>query len=158
MTASEHERNGWLFHRCYHFRKSETCLNIAAHRVQNYKILLNRSQFWGGLVFQGLLVSNDNINNVEKDLCEDYTISPDGITYVFVLKDDVYWHDGEKLTVDDVLFSIETCILAQEVNGYLKKGIQGIGGVKMFEKGQSDSILGIDVDGNSLTIKLAAVL
>ena len=118
-------------------------------------VLLNRSQFWGGLVFQGLLVSNDNINNVEKDLCEDYTISPDGITYVFVLKDDVYWHDGEKLTVDDVLFSIETCILAQEVNGYLKKGIQGIGGVKMFEKGQSDSILGIDVDGNSLTIKLS---
>ena len=58
-------------------------------------VLLNRSQFWGGLVFQGLLVSNDNINNVEKDLCEDYTISPDGITYVFVLKDDVYWHDGE---------------------------------------------------------------
>ena len=118
-------------------------------------VLLNRSQFWGGLVFQGLLVSNDNINNVEKDLCEDYTISPDGITYVFVLKDDVYWHDGEKLTVDDVLFSIETCILAQEVNGYLKKGIQGIGGVKMFEKGQTDSILGIDVDGNSLTIKLS---
>lgn len=118
-------------------------------------VLLNRSQFWGGLVFQGLLVSNDNINNVEKDLCEDYTISPDGITYVFVLKDDVYWHDGEKLTVDDVLFSIETCILAQEVNGYLKKGIQGIGGVKMFEKGQSGSILGIDVDGNSLTIKLS---
>ena len=118
-------------------------------------VLLNRSQFWGGLVFQGLLVSNDNINNVEKDLCEDYTISPDGITYVFVLKDDVYWHDGEKLTVDDVLFSIETCILAQEVNGYLKKGIQGIGGVKMFEKGQTDSIMGIDVDGNSLTIKLS---
>ena len=45
--------------------------------------------------------------------------------------------------------------MAQEVNGYLKKGIQGIGGVKMFEKGQTDSILGIDVDGNSLTIKLS---
>lgn len=118
-------------------------------------VLLNRSQFWGGLVFQGLLVSSDNINNVEKDLCEEYTISPDGITYVFILKDDIYWHDGEKVTVDDVLFSIETCIRAKEVNGYLKKGIQGIGSVKMFEKGQTDSILGIDVDGNSITIKLS---
>lgn len=59
-------------------------------------VLLNRSQFWGGLVFQGLLISKDNINNVEKDLCEEYTISPDGKTYVFILKDDVYWHDGEK--------------------------------------------------------------
>lgn len=118
-------------------------------------VLLNQSQFWGGLVFQGLLVSCDNINNVEKDLCEEYTISPDGITYVFILKDDIYWHDGEKVTVDDVLFSIETCIRAQEVNGYLKKGIQGIGSVKMFEKGQTDSILGIDVDRNSITIKLS---
>ncbi len=118
-------------------------------------VLLNRSQFWGGLVFQGLLIAKDNINNVEKDLCEEYTISTDGITYVFTLKDDVYWHDGEKLTVEDVLFSIETCILAQEVNGYLKKGIQGIGSVKMFEKGQTDSILGIDVDGNRITIKLS---
>lgn len=118
-------------------------------------VLLNRSQFWGGLVFQGLLVSNENINNVEKDLCEEYTISPDGKTYVFVLKDDIYWHDGEKLTVEDVVFSIETCLLAQEVNGYLKKGIESIGGSKLFENGNKDAILGINVEGNSITIQIS---
>ena len=59
-------------------------------------VLLNRNQFWGGLVFRGLLMANENINNVEKDLCEEYTISPDGKTYVFVLRDDIYWHDGKK--------------------------------------------------------------
>ena len=67
-------------------------------------VLLNRSRFWGSLVFQGLLIANENINNVEKDLCEEYTISSDGKTYVFILKDDVLWHDGERLTVDDVVF------------------------------------------------------
>lgn len=118
-------------------------------------VLLNRSQFWGGLVFQGLLVASENINNVELDLCEEYTISPDGKTYVFILKDDVYWHDGEKVTVDDVVFSIETCLLAQEVNGYLKKGIEGISGAKMFEDGDAKSVVGINVEGNSITIKIA---
>lgn len=118
-------------------------------------VLLNRSQFWGGLVFQGLLISKDNINNVEKDLCEEYTISPDGKTYVFILKDDVYWHDGEKLTVEDVVFSIETCLLAQEVNGYLKKGIEGINGAKMFEEGEVKSISGVVVEGNSITIQIS---
>ena len=118
-------------------------------------VLLNRSQFWGGLVFQGLLISKDNINNVEKDLCEEYTISPDGKTYVFILKDDVYWHDGEKLTVEDVVFSIETCLLAQEVNGYLKKGIEGISGAKMFEEGEVKSISGVVVEGNSITIQIS---
>ena len=118
-------------------------------------VLLNRSQFWGGLVFQGLLVASENINNVEMDLCEEYTISPDGKTYVFILKDDVYWHDGKKVTVDDVIFSIETCLLTQEVNGYLKKGIEEIGGAKLFENGETESVLGINVEGNSITIKIS---
>ena len=117
-------------------------------------VLLNRSQFWGGLVFQGLLVAKENINNVEKDLCEEYTISPDGKTYVFILKDDAYWHDGEKITVDDVRFSIELCLRAQEVNGYLKKGIQEILGAAEFESGQTQSISGVSVDGKSITIKI----
>ena len=45
---------------------------------------------------------------------------------MFALRDDVYWHDGEKLTTEDVVFSIETCLKALEVNGYVKKGLQGI--------------------------------
>lgn len=117
-------------------------------------VLLNRSQFWGGLVFQGLFVAKENINNVEKDLCEEYTISPDGKTYVFILKDDVYWHDGEKLTVDDVLFSLETCLLAQEVNGYLKKGILEIVGADLFESGEMNTIIGVSTEENSITIKI----
>ena len=118
-------------------------------------VLLNRSKFWGSLVFQGLLIANENINNVEKDLCEEYTISPDGKTYVFILKNDVYWHDGERLTVDDVVFSIETCLNAPEVNGYIKKGMQGILGADLYEAGEMNSIIGISTDENSITIKVA---
>ena len=129
-------------------------VDASTEEIPFASVLLNRSQFWGGLVFQGLLVANENINNVEKDLCEEYAISPDGKTYVFIVKDDVYWHDGEKLTVDDVLFSIELCLLSQEVNGYLKKGVQKIVGAEMFENGEANSIAGVSTEGNSITIKI----
>ena len=116
-------------------------------------VLLNRSKFWGSLIFQGLLVADDNINNVKTDLCEEYTILPDGKTYVFTLADGLYWHDGEKLTTEDVVFSIETCLRSQEVNGYMKKGIEEILGSDLFESGEMDSVVGIMVDGNNITIK-----
>ncbi len=117
-------------------------------------VLLNRSKFWGSLVFQGLLIADEDINHVEKDLCEEYTISADGKKYVFVLKDDVYWHDGEKLTVEDVVFSIETCILASQVNGYMKKGMQEIVGADLYESGEKNYIEGITIDDNSITIMI----
>ena len=117
-------------------------------------VLLNRNRFWGSLVFQGLLIADENINNVEKDLCEEYTVSPDGKTYVFVLKDGVYWHDGEKVTPEDVVFSIETCLKALEVNGYIKKGIQSIVGAGQFESGERNSVMGVIADEKSVTIKV----
>ena len=117
-------------------------------------VLLNRNRFWGSLVFQGLLIADENINNVEKDLCEEYTVSPDGKTYVFVLKDGVYWHDGEKVTPEDVVFSIETCLKALEVNGYIKKGIQSIVGAGQFESGERNSVTGVIADEKSVTIKV----
>ncbi len=40
-------------------------------------------------------------------LATDWALSDDGLTWTFTLRDDVRWHDGEPLTVDDVIFSIE---------------------------------------------------
>lgn len=115
---------------------------------------LNRSQFWGGLVFQGLLVADGNVANVKTDLCEEYIISPDGKTYVFILKDNVYWHDGEKLTVNDVVWSLESCMKSSFVNGYIQKGLQNIEGVNEFREGKEERIRGITVEGRDITIHL----
>ncbi len=58
------------------------------------------------LVFSGLLkVSPDG--KMVGDLVSEYTISPDGKTYTFTIRDDVSFHDGEPVTTDDVLFTIE---------------------------------------------------
>lgn len=117
-------------------------------------VWLNRSQFWGGLVFQGLLIADDNVSNVKPDLCEEYIISPDGKNYVFMLKDNVFWHDGEKLTVEDVVWSLECCMKSSYVNGYIQQGLQNIEGMDEFRKGKTERIRGISVEGNDITIQL----
>ena len=120
-------------------------------------VLLNRSQFWGSLVFQGLLIPSDNIHNVQPDLCEEYSVSPDGKTYVFILKEDLYWHDGERLTTEDVVWSIETCVKNQEVNGFIKKGLQSIVGAQKYEEGIIERIIGMEATESDITIKLEYV-
>jgi len=40
-------------------------------------------------------------------LATDWSLSEDGLTWTFTLRDDVRWQDGEPLTADDVVFSIE---------------------------------------------------
>lgn len=59
------------------------------------------------LVFSGL-VKYDSDGNIVPDLAESYEIKDNGKTYEFVLKDDVFWHDGKEFTADDVAFTIQT--------------------------------------------------
>jgi len=42
------------------------------------------------------------------DLTKDLKITEDGKVYEITLKDNVFWHDGEKLTANDVIFTIKT--------------------------------------------------
>jgi len=58
------------------------------------------------LVYSGLL-KTDSSGNLTPDLAEKYTISEDGLTYTFTIKDNVYFHDGAKVTTDDIAFTIE---------------------------------------------------
>ncbi|HEY0221077.1 MAG TPA: ABC transporter substrate-binding protein [Candidatus Paceibacterota bacterium] len=58
------------------------------------------------LVYSGLL-KMDFAGNFIPDVAEKYEISEDGLEYTVTLKDDVYFHDGVKLTADDVIFTVE---------------------------------------------------
>ncbi len=57
------------------------------------------------LIYSGLMKSTPS-NSITVDLAKSYEISNDGLTYSFVLKDDLYFHDGVKLTTDDIEFTI----------------------------------------------------
>ncbi len=57
------------------------------------------------LVYSGLMRKTPDGTFIP-DLAESYTISPDGMTYTFVMKKNVKFHDGTPVTADDVLFTI----------------------------------------------------
>lgn len=57
------------------------------------------------IVYSSLL-EYDGQGNIKNDLAESYEISEDKTLYTFRLKNNVLWHDGEPLTAEDVLFTI----------------------------------------------------
>ena len=59
------------------------------------------------LIFSGLMKYNSQ-GELIPDLAEKYAIGENGKIYDFFLKRDVKWHDNKPLTVDDVIFTIQT--------------------------------------------------
>ncbi len=57
------------------------------------------------LIFEGL-TRVDARGELFPLLAENWTVSADGRTYVFVLRSDVFWADGAPLTADDVIFTL----------------------------------------------------
>jgi peptide/nickel transport system substrate-binding protein len=57
------------------------------------------------LIYSGLL-REDNEGGFRPDLAESLVVSEDGLTYTFRLKENLTFHDGHPLTVDDVLFTV----------------------------------------------------
>ncbi len=70
------------------------------------------------LVFSGLF-KTDSTGSTVPDLAESYSISEDQKTYTIVLRKDLKWDDGEALTIDDILFTIDT-ITDPELNSPLR--------------------------------------
>ena len=76
------------------------------------------------LIFSGLMRVDDK-QRIVPDLAVNYSLSEDKKTYTFQLRQDVVWHDGEKFTAHDVLFTFET-IQNSAVGSPLAVGFQGI--------------------------------
>lgn len=59
------------------------------------------------LIYSGLLRAQSSGGYIP-DLAERYEIAEDGLSYTFWLKEGLTWHDGEKITADDVVFTVKT--------------------------------------------------
>jgi len=57
------------------------------------------------LIYSGLMRKNSD-GTVTPDLAEKYEMSKNGLIYTFTLKNKIYFHDGQPVTVDDVIFTI----------------------------------------------------
>lgn len=72
------------------------------------------------LIYSGLMRKNPD-GTLTPDLAASYTVSKDGLTYTFILKNKIYFHDGKPVTADDVIFTINeakdpTIQSPQEIN------------------------------------------
>ncbi|MEJ7846450.1 MAG: ABC transporter substrate-binding protein, partial [Acidimicrobiales bacterium] len=63
-----------------------------------------------GLLFSGLVEIDENAEPVP-ELATEWEVLDDGATYVFTLRDDVVFHDGEPLTAEDVKWTYEAALL-----------------------------------------------
>ncbi len=59
------------------------------------------------LVFQGLVKLDPN-GNPEPDLAVSWAADPTGASWTFTLRPGVLWQDGEPVTADDVVFTVNT--------------------------------------------------
>lgn len=59
-------------------------------------------------IFEGLVKASSD-GEVNPAVASDYTVSEDGLTYTFTLRDGVTFHNGEAVTVEDVVYSLERC-------------------------------------------------
>jgi len=75
------------------------------------------------LVYSGLMKADLN-GDLIPDIAESYTVSNDGLEYIFKIKNNITFHDGVKLTVDDIVFTIEK---AQDPLLKSPRGINWIG-------------------------------
>jgi ABC-type transport system substrate-binding protein len=106
-------------------------------------------------LFNGLMDYEAGTYNLEPDLAESFTISPDGKVYTFKLRKDVKFHNGRKLTAEDIKYSIE-----RAVNPKTQSPGQGffwsIKGFDEMTSGKAAELSGITVvDPYTLKIELS---
>lgn len=108
-----------------------------AQTTDNYMVPMN--------IFDRLFESEvqpDGSTDIVNSLCADYTVSEDGLTYSFTLREGVVFSNGNALTADDVLYSFARLLTAGGVNDDIPLEI--LGGAEL-QNGESDELAGFNV-------------
>ncbi len=85
----------------------------------------------GGMIaaklYNGLVRLDDNLQ-VVPDVARQWRVSDDGLTYTFALREDVVFHNGQRLTVDDVVYSFRRIMSPQthSPNAWMFKNVADV--------------------------------
>src|SRR5215510_8587138 len=61
-------------------------------------------------IFDGLMDYKPGTTELEPDLAKEFTVSDDGLTYTFKLRDGLKFHNGRPVTSADVKYSLERAV------------------------------------------------
>ncbi len=95
------------------------------------------------VLYNGLLEFDEDLN-LSPALAKDYEISDDNLKITFSLKDDLKWHDGEKVTASDVKFTYES-LANPGYEGSNASFVESIVGARDYMDGKAEKIEGIKV-------------
>ena len=119
---------------------------------------LNPGSFtYNKTLFDHLLVADETLQPAGNQLAESHEMAEDGMNLKFVLRDDIKWHDGEKITGDDVKWSIETALEIAGLNAVFDTTFNAIEGADDFIDGSADGIAGITVDGQEINLAFESI-
>ena len=82
------------------------------------------------LLFSGL-VRFDEHGLPRADLAESWGVTPDGTVYNFAIRPNAVWHDGQPVTADDILFTIE---LMKSAGSFYPQDVKDLWGNILVEK------------------------
>lgn len=82
--------------------------------------------YFSKLIFEGLFDFDEKLKPVPQ-LASSYSIDSEGGKVSIKLNDNVYWHDGEKFTSDDVVFTVNTLKYANNDTTYKKMISDAVG-------------------------------
>ena len=98
-------------------------------------------------------VNDDGSTQLVNGLAEDYSISNDGLTYSFTIRDDAFFSDGTKVKASDVAFTFTRMLT--DPNSVQTDFADMIYGARALMVGEVDELKGVRViDDNHLQITL----
>lgn len=108
------------------------------------------------LVFSGLVQLDPNLN-IRPDLAETWQVSADGTVYTFTIRDNANFHNGRKVTAQDVAFSWERAASPELASDTALTYLGDIVGVREKVLGEAETISGVKViDERTLQVTIDA--
>lgn len=106
-------------------------------------------------LFDGLMDYKPGTTELVEDLAESYTISDDGLTYSFTLREGVTFHNGRTMTADDVKYSLDR-VTNPKTQSPGAGFFGSIAGFDEISSGAADSLSGVNViDDRNVEITLS---
>ncbi|WP_226626545.1 ABC transporter substrate-binding protein [Alloyangia pacifica] len=84
-------------------------------------------------VYDPLVRVSGNPPEIEPGLASEWTMSDDGLTYTFKIDPAAVFHDGSKVTAEDVVWSIERILKLQRGNAWMIAGVVEPGTTKALD-------------------------
>jgi peptide/nickel transport system substrate-binding protein len=107
------------------------------------------------VLFDRLILADGDLKPKEGGLASSWDVPPDGMSITFTLRDNIKWHDGSPITIQDIKWSLEFAIKVPVKNAVIANTLDSIEGAREWKEGSARSVSGISANGNKITIKFS---